>query len=100
MSRSYDDDSVASLVGALIARLIWIYTAVVFLLKLTRWIDWSWWTVFAPLFWSYVAALALFTLGKTLQAIGGRKRSKAMGYAMPDLSHIEPLDSIKNPRKS
>jgi hypothetical protein len=95
-------DSTAGLIGALVGRLVWIYTAVVFLLKLTRWIDWSWWSVFAPLFWLNVVALGLWILGHVLQSIGGSRRN-SKPYTRPqdhDVSHIEPLDSIKNPRKS
>lgn len=98
---SYNEDSVAASVGRLISYLIWGYTIIVFLLKLTRWIDWSWWSVFMPLIVMYVLAFILLGLGLSLQAAGNRaKRKQTMGYAMPDLSHIQPLDSIKNPRKS
>jgi hypothetical protein len=95
-----NDDSIASLIGALINRLVWIYTVIVFLLKLTRWVDWSWWTVFAPLFWMYVVGGLLFLLGLGLRSFGERR---AKPYTRPqdhDTSHIEPLDSIKHPRKS
>jgi hypothetical protein len=92
------------LFSAIIARLAFIATVLLFLLKLTRWIDISWWLVPLPIYIVLALVVALFILGLLLGVVGGlwdlvtgQSRKPMPRY---DTSHIEPLDSIKNPRKS
>jgi hypothetical protein len=46
------------------------------ILKLTGYIDWSWWWVTAPFWISFLLSLVLFTAVFAIQIFGGSPRSK------------------------
>lgn len=84
----------ASIFGTLINRTVWLYTLVVFLLKLTRWIDWSWWSVFMPLVVMYVVAITMLVVGLSLKAASERSRRgsiSADAYRAARASDVTPL---------
>ena len=89
-------------------RLAWIATGVLFLLKLTRWVDWSWWYIGTPIYIGLAMIFWLFVIAFTLKGAGalwglifnGRKPKpgeRPQDYAH-SLRHVQPLDSIKYPR--
>lgn len=78
----------------------WLYTFVIFFLKITHWVDWSWWAIVLPLPASYVVSWVLLILADELEEAADRRAWKKRQPYQHDVSHIEPLDSIKNPRKS
>jgi len=90
-------------------RLAFVATIVLFLLKLTRWVDWSWWYVGLPIYIVLAIIGLLFVAGLALRAAAGmwslifNGRKPKFGERPQDYvystRHIEPLESIKNPRK-
>jgi hypothetical protein len=61
-------------VATILWRLAWVATAVLFLLKLTRWVDWSWWWVFTPLYIMVALVVTLFALGILLTGLSALGR--------------------------
>ena len=81
-----------------------VLVAIFVTLKLTGVIDWSWWWVFSP-WWISVGLIVVLLsfIGGADSALDRPKRGRRVPYTRPqdhDVSHIQPLDSIKNPRKN
>lgn len=97
-------DDLIEIFADLIWKLTVLATAVIFLLKLARWVDWTWWCVSWPfLIWlAFIAGLfVLAGIAKLLDlAFSPRPPKRGQRPQDYDVSHIQPLDSIKNPRRS
>lgn len=75
----------------------WFYTIVIFFLKITHWVDWSWWAVILQLPATYLLAGALLVLADAVEESANRRAWRKRQPYRQDVSHIEPLESIKNP---
>lgn len=89
--------------GEVLGKLAFWTTIVFFILKVTRWVSWSWWAVFSPL-WGLAAGLGVaLVLAASwdicVAAVQATRRRKSIVPRTYDVSHIETLESIKNPRK-
>lgn len=76
----------------------WVFTVALFLVKITRYADPSWFQVFLPVIIGYGLILILFLLSEAADAWSSRKKIKgAEARRHAAASKVEPLDSIKNP---